>query len=125
MAYAIENARYQWDEGERRLRQAEPEHAAALDHVLWQIVDELRKRLGSTFTLEELATLYNEGTDWADDIASRREAGLDTSAVVDAAFARYAREAWNFSGGRYVPEDVAREQRRQAAAVERAKLEPF
>ena len=125
MAYAIENARYQWDEGERRLRQAEPEHAAALDPVLWQIVDELRKRLGSTFTLEELATLYNEGTDWADYIASRRSAGLDTSTVVDAAFARYAREAWNFSGGRYVPEDIAREQRRQAAAAERSKLEPF
>ena len=84
MAYAIENARYQWDEGERRLRQADPEYAADLDRVLWQIVDELRKRLGSTFTLEELAALYNEGTDWADDIAARREAGLDTSAQIRA-----------------------------------------
>jgi len=123
MAYAIENARYQWDEGERRLRQADPEHAAALERVLWQLIDELRKRLGSTFTLEELASLYNEGTDWADDMASRREAGLDTGAVVDAAFARYAREAWNFSGGRYVPEKIAREQRRQAAVEERERMD--
>ena len=114
MAYAIENARFQWDEGERRLRQADPSKSGILDQVLWQIVDELRKRVGSTFTLEELASLYNEGTDWADDFASRRDTGLDTSAVVDAAFARFAREAWNFSGGRYVPEKVAREQRRQA-----------
>jgi hypothetical protein len=114
MAYAIENARYQWDEGERRLRQADPAQAGVLDQVLWQIVDELRKRVGSTFTLEELAGLYNDGTDWADDFASRRNTGLDTSAVVDAAFARFAREAWNFSGGRYVPESIAREQRRQA-----------
>jgi hypothetical protein len=125
MAYAIENARYQWDEGERRLRQADPAHSAALDRVLWQIVDELRKRVGATFTLEELATLYNEGTDWADDFASRRDTGLETSAVVDAAFARYAREAWNFSGGRYVPENIAREQRRQAAAEERERMDPF
>jgi hypothetical protein len=113
MAYAIENARFQWDEGERRLRQADDESGADLDRAVWAVVDELRRRLGSTFSLEELAAFYNQGTDWAHDEATRRSAGLDASAVVDAAFGRYAREAWNFSGGRYVPEDVAREQQRR------------
>jgi hypothetical protein len=113
VAYAIENARYQWDEGERRLRQADPALAGLHDQVVWMVVDALRKRIGSTFSLEQLAAMYNDGTDWAYDLATLRGAETDASAVVDAAFARYAREAWNFSGGRYVPEDIAREQQRR------------
>ena len=98
--YAIENARFQWEEGERRLRQADEATRSDLDRATFAVLDELRRRLGSTFTVRELADLYASGTDWAEDVAHRQRAGTDTGAVVDAAFNRYAREAADYSGGR-------------------------
>jgi hypothetical protein len=100
MAYALENALYQWRDGDRRLA-ATPEPAKAdLETAVDAVVEELRKRLGSRFVLDELTDLYGDGTDWATDVARRRAAGTDAAMVVDAAFARYAREASNFAGGR-------------------------
>jgi hypothetical protein len=100
MGYSLDNALFQWREGERRLA-ATPEPARAdLERSVATVVDELRKRLGSSFVLDELADLYGEGTDWATELAARRGAGTDAAVVVDAAFARYAREASNFAGGR-------------------------
>ena len=64
------------------------------------MLDELRKRLGSSFEIGELVILYGEGTDWADAIAARAGAGSETATAVDAAFGRYSREAADFSGGR-------------------------
>ena len=66
------------------------------------MLDELRRRLGSSFTLRELAELYAGGTDWAADVAQRGGAGGDATPVVDAVFARYAREASDYTGGRRV-----------------------
>jgi hypothetical protein len=86
---------YQWGEGERHLRDA-----PHLDAAMQAVLDGLRHRLGSTFVIEELAALYHEGTDWAEEIASRRWAGSEAVSAVDAAFARYAREASDFAGGR-------------------------
>jgi len=60
----------------------------------------LRKRLGSTFTLEELAALY----------ASSPDFGADPAWLVDAAFGRYAREAADYAGGRHLT-DSERAQR--------------
>jgi hypothetical protein len=97
--YALENALYQWREGEARVA-ATPEPARAdLERVVTVIVEELRRRLGSSFVLDELADLYGESTDWATELADRRGAGTDSAAVVDAAFALYAREASNYAGG--------------------------
>jgi hypothetical protein len=64
------------------------------------VLDELRRRLGSSFVLDELATYYGEGTDWATELATRYAPSSDAAAVVDAAFARYARESSNYGGGR-------------------------
>ena len=100
MAFALENALYQWRDGERRLAQASELARADLDRAAYVVIEELRKRLGSTFLVEELADLYHQGTDWATELAGRHAAGTDAAAVVDAAFARYAREASNFAGGR-------------------------
>jgi hypothetical protein len=100
MPYSLDNALFQWREGERRLA-AMPEPARAdLERAAAAIVDELRKRLGSSFVLDELADLYGDGTDWATELAVRHGAGTDAAIVVDAAFALYAREASNFAGGR-------------------------
>ena len=100
MAYAIENARFQWDEGERRLRQTDEPERSHLERATIAVEDEIRRRLGGSFSIKELVALYGEGTDWADQVAQRRSAGLDTGMVVDAAFASYARDAFDFAGGR-------------------------
>ena len=99
MAYALENALYQWRDGDRRLAQAAEPARADLDLAADVVIEQLRKRLGSRFLLEELADLYDQGTDWATELADRRGAGTDSAAVVDAAFARYARESSNYAGG--------------------------
>ncbi|MEA2331285.1 MAG: hypothetical protein QOH58_1423 [Thermoleophilaceae bacterium] len=100
MAYALENALYQWRDGARRLAEAPEPARTDLDRAADIVVEALRKRLGSSFLLEELADLYAAGTDWATALAARHAAGTDAAAVVDAAFGRYGREASNFAGGR-------------------------
>jgi hypothetical protein len=100
MAYSLDNALFQWLEGERRVADTPEPARADLERAVAAIVDELRKRLGSSFVLDELADMYGEGTDWATELADRRGAGTDAAIVVDAAFARYAREASNYAGGR-------------------------
>jgi len=100
VAYALDNALFQWQSGERRMREADPMEQVDLERAVAAVGDELRKRLGSSFELAELLALYSQGTDWADEIAARARAGSDTGAVVDAAFGRYAREAADFAGGR-------------------------
>ena len=100
MAYALDNALFQWTSGEARLREADPMEQVDLERSAAAVGDELRRRLGSSFELAELVDLYAQGTEWADEIAARTRAGSDTGAVVDAAFGRYAREAADFAGGR-------------------------
>jgi hypothetical protein len=64
------------------------------------VVEELRRRLGSSFVVDELADLYADDTDWALAVARRHAAGTDAASVVDAAFGRYVREAKDYAGGR-------------------------
>jgi hypothetical protein len=99
MSYAIENAQFQWEEGERRLRDAEGARRSTLERATALVVDELRRRLGSRFSLEELSDLYAGSADWASEVARRTFAGTESSWIVDAAFARYAREASDYGGG--------------------------
>ena len=95
--YFIDNALFQWEDGERRVR----EHGE-LERATATVIDELRRRLGSSFTLGELAELYAGDTDWAAEVAWRAGASCETAPVVDAAFGRYAREASDYAGGRRV-----------------------
>ena len=100
MAYAVENALYQWREGERRIANAAEPAQADLQAAADVVVEALRRRLGSSFMVDELAELYSRDTDWALEIARRNRAGTDAATVVDAAFALYVREAKDFAGGR-------------------------
>ncbi|HKP89864.1 MAG TPA: hypothetical protein VJT75_07790 [Thermoleophilaceae bacterium] len=102
MGYALENAQFQWEEGERRLRDADDARRAPLERATGAVVDEIRRRLGSRFSLEELSELYAGSTDWASEVARRTFAGTESTWIVDAAFARYAREAADY-GGRAAP----------------------
>ena len=100
MSYAVENALYQWREGERRIASTPELAKADLDEATDVVVEALRRRLGSSFVVDELAELYGRDTDWALELARRNAAGTDAASVVDAAFARYVREAKDYAGGR-------------------------
>jgi hypothetical protein len=100
MTYALENALFQWREGARRVRETEEPGRLQLERAADLVVEELRRRLGSSFLVGELADFYADGTDWAVDLAQRYAPGTEVSYVVDSAFARYAREASDFAGGR-------------------------
>jgi hypothetical protein len=103
---SYENALVQWQDGLRRLSDAPPEHRRMLERVTRAIEDELRRRLGGAFTTDELADLYDAGTDWTLDLAASIAPGApfawDPRIVADAAFARYVREAADFAGGRRI-----------------------
>jgi len=99
VSYALENAQFQWEEGERRLLEAEGGRRAALERAAAMVVEELRRRLGSRFSLEELSDLYAGAADWASEVARQTFAGTESSWIVDAAFARYSREAVDYGGG--------------------------
>ncbi|HEY2215986.1 MAG TPA: hypothetical protein VGH21_00725 [Solirubrobacteraceae bacterium] len=101
---SFENANYQWQQGERRLRAASPERRPQAELVTETLVAELRRRLGGRFSAEELVGLYEEGTAWclqvAMKVAPASPWAWDAGIVVDAAFARYLREAADYAGGR-------------------------
>jgi hypothetical protein len=103
---SFENAIFQWEEGQRRLREAPPEQRPVLERVTERIVAELRRRLGGAFTSSELVALYGSGTDWCLELAVQaapdRPDAWDTQVVTDAAFARYLREAVDYAGGRRI-----------------------
>jgi len=101
---SFENAIYQWQQGERRLRAATTERTALLERVTETLVAELRRRLGGRFSAEELVDLYGSGTAWCLQVAMKEAPDTpwawDSSIVVDAAFGRYLREATDYAGGR-------------------------
>ena len=101
----FETAIYQWQQGERRAAAAPAERRPLLEHVIDELVSELRRRLGGRFAAQELVDLYEQqGTSWCMQCAMRIapddpwawEAGV----VIDAAFGRYLREAADYAGGR-------------------------
>jgi hypothetical protein len=99
-----------WREGERRLIESEGRQRMLFERVVDQLVAELRRRLGGTFTTEELAALYlREGIDWCFDIAVRSAPAdpeaWDLPTVAGAAFARYVRQASDYGGGRQIVSD--------------------
>ena len=98
-----------WQEGQHRLTDAAPSDRDALEGVVDALVGELRRRIGGQFSVEELARLYVEqGTDWCFAVATRvapgNPAAWDVTTVAGAAFARYAREASDYTIGRRVGE---------------------
>jgi len=103
---SFETAIQQWRTGEQFVGEAPRDQQPALRRVEDALVGELRRRLGGTFAVDELADLYDAGTSWCLDVAARTAPGAPFSwdaRVADAAFARYAREAVDFAGGRRLP----------------------
>jgi hypothetical protein len=101
---SFETANYQWQQGERRLRAESAQRRPQMELVSDALVAELRRRLGGRFSSEELVALYEAGTAWclqvAMKVAPESPWAWDAGVVVDAAFARYLREAADYAGGR-------------------------
>jgi hypothetical protein len=107
--YPLDNAIFQWEEGASRLRELsrEPRSARSATRAVDAIRDELRRRIGPTFSAQELADLYGRGTDWCLEAARlaapMAAVDLDPQAIVDGAFFQYLRGAYDYSGGRVIP----------------------
>ncbi|WP_249012178.1 hypothetical protein [Conexibacter sp. DBS9H8] len=93
-----------WDDGDRRLRAADPAQRRRLEVVIDAVVAELRRRLGAPFSAAALGALYLEGNDWCFDLATRlmpeHPEAWDMPTIIGAAFSRYVRRAYDYGGGR-------------------------
>ena len=103
MATSVDVARQQWAEGNRRLEShsSDPEAYARLLVQLEVATDELRKRMGETFTLAQLADTYDAADGWMRE-AVEEHAPLpgwtrQLSVVQDAAFHHFSRGATDYS----------------------------
>jgi hypothetical protein len=98
----VESARREWDEGYRRL-QDEARRLPAPERLLAQVdavTAELRRRVGGTFTIRELAAAYGEAERWSRDAVAERAAApgwpRTLSLVEAAAFHEYSRGAQDY-----------------------------
>jgi hypothetical protein len=101
---SYENAIYQWRQGEQRVASQPVERASRVEQVVQALVNELRRRLGGRFLIDELVELYATDTQWCLVVAMRTAPdqtwAWEARTVVDAAFGRYVREAADYAGGR-------------------------
>lgn len=87
--------RHEWEDGTRRLERTQDDTRRyhQLLELLDLIVDELRKRVGQTYTLEELARAYVGAEAWARELLDDRSAlpswPRDLTTVLAAAFDAY------------------------------------
>jgi hypothetical protein len=94
--------RQEWEEGDRRL-EAERGDRARYERLLQQVEivsDELRRRIGQTFTLAELAGAYRDAERWAREAVEERAPSSgwprDLALVLAAAFHAYQRGATDY-----------------------------
>jgi hypothetical protein len=99
----LDSVRQEWEEGNRRFEElvregsSRPRLLAQLDVV----TDELHKRVGQTFTLDELASAYAGADDWVRNAVEQHAQApgwpRTVSIVQDAAFHLYQRGAVDYS----------------------------
>ena len=74
--FVLEVVRREWEDGYRRFQDLGRDRLAAdrLSLQLDVVTDELRKRVGQTFTLDQLAAAYERADAWSRDAVSERAA---------------------------------------------------
>ena len=98
----LELARQQWRDGNRRLEEARNDgpRYRQLAEGTDLVVDALRRRLGGSFTLDELADAYRGADDWVLELLENADPEgaipLEPGTVADAAFHVYARGAVDY-----------------------------
>jgi hypothetical protein len=99
----IDVVRREWEDGYRRFEAASRDPVAAdrLRAQLEVVTGELRRRIGQTFTLEQLAVAYERADAWARDAVSEHAATpgwpRTLALVEDAAFHLYQRGAVDYA----------------------------
>jgi hypothetical protein len=102
MTTDLELARQQWRDGNRRLEDARGDQRRYRELVesTDRVVDALRRRLGQSFTLDELALAYRSADRWVlellEDADPDGAVPLEPGTVTDAAFHAYARGAVDY-----------------------------
>ena len=97
-----EVARQEWEEGSRRLEgfRDDGRRYRQLLELLDLVVDELRKRIGQTYTLGQLVAAYGESERWARELLEERAPfpgwPRDLTVVLAAAFDAYQRGAIDY-----------------------------
>ena len=103
-SYPVENALFQWEDGWRALQALadDPPARRRAERFVDSVRDELRHRVGVTFTTAELADFYGTGTDWCLQLAMETAPAMASGAqsLADAGFWLYLRGATDFAGGR-------------------------
>ena len=102
MSTATDTIRHEWADGYRRFEgeRETPAHYQALRAQLEAITEELRRRVGGVYLLDELAAEYGRSDVWAQRLLTelsppdRWAPGLSTA--VDAACHLYARGAQDY-----------------------------
>jgi alcohol dehydrogenase class IV len=103
VAIVIEAVRREWEDGYRRFESAarEPVAGERLRAQLEVVTDQLRRRIGQTFTLEQLAVAYERSDTWVRDAISEHAATpgwpRNVAIVEDAAFHLYQRGAVDYA----------------------------
>ena len=98
----LELARQQWEDGNRRVEQTRSDvrRYRQLTSQVDTIVAGLRKRVGQTFTMAELARAYDGADEWArtllDDADPEAPPTPAAGSIADAAFHVYARGASDY-----------------------------
>jgi hypothetical protein len=98
----VEVARQEWEEGSRRFEAArgDPRGYRQLLELLELVLDELRRRIGQTYTLAELVAAYGESEHWAREVLEERATApgwpRDLTLVLAAAFDAYQRGAIDY-----------------------------
>lgn len=99
----IEILRQEWEDGHRRLEAERDDRRRYVGLVgqLELVADELRKKVGGTYTLAELGAAYRDAERWARPLVEDRAPApgwpRDLSTVVAAAFHTYQRGAVDYS----------------------------
>jgi hypothetical protein len=102
VAIALDTARREWEDGSRRIESARSDRSR-YERLLTQVGvvhDELRRRVGQTFTLAELVRAYEDADRWSREAISERAAtpgwARDVATVQAAAFHAYQRGAVDY-----------------------------
>jgi hypothetical protein len=95
--------RQEWEEGHRRLEAAriDPPRYRQLLRQVEVVTDELRKKVGQTYSLAQLADAYRDAERWAREAVEERSPGpgwpRDLALVLAAAFYAYQRGAVDYA----------------------------
>jgi hypothetical protein len=103
VSVSVQSARHEWEESDRRLAEAARDRDR-YERLLAQVdavTAELRRRIGETFTLAQLADVYAGADHWSRDavetVAPAPGWAGTLSVVEGAAFHRYARGALDYA----------------------------